>query len=243
MDKSLNGMQGRSETAPANGPSHVSSEAFASHMQGKGRPASSFEPNKSLIYTTTKDIIHARHSTYFSDKDNTVFVDGDEWHRVFNYIQKIFDLQVKEQDGGDPALGSAPASLLQLIRPVWKKCSYIDEIKNITKYVSDAHVVVELFVKGGRGKTPVMTKSGLHMFLKRFLRTVLTEQQFKVCDIAEKYMAQFVAEDASCIVNAGANAASSAPMQQNGPPVQAPDPPLMQVLAVCALRMMCSCAT
>jgi hypothetical protein len=180
--------------------------------------------DKSLIYgPTINETMHARHSTYFSDKDNTVFGDEDEWHPVIKYIQIMFDLPVRAN-----------------ARTLWKKCSSLDEIKKITKYVSNAHVVLGLFDESGKGKTPVMTKSGLHMFLKSLPKETVSP---KLLDIAEKNMAQFIAEGASCIANAGAKAASSAPMQQNGPPVQPPDAPPMQVLAVRALRMMCSCAT
>jgi hypothetical protein len=150
--------------------------------------------DKSLIYTTTNDKMLARHSTYFSGKDNTVFADGDEWHPVYNYIQEIFDLPVRDH-----------------ARTLWKKRSSLDEIKKITKYVSNAHVVLGLFDESGKGKTPVMTKSGLHMFLKTLPKEDVSP---KLRDIAEKYMAQFIAAHASCIANAGAKAASSAPIPQ-----------------------------
>ena len=164
--------------------------------------------DKSLIYgPTTKDIIHARHSTYFSDKDNTVFVDVDEWHPVVNYIQKVFDLPVRAH-----------------ARTLWNKCKSLDHIKKITKYVSNAHVVLGLFDESGKGKTPVMTKSGLHTFLGSLPTTAVSP---KLLDIAEKNMAHFIAQDASCIAKAGAKAASSALQQTQ---VQAQDASPMQVL-------------
>jgi hypothetical protein len=171
--------------------------------------------NKSLIYgPTTNDIMHERHSTYFSDKYNTVFADGDEWRPVLKYIQIIFDVPVRAN-----------------ARTIWNKCKSLDHIKKITKYVTNAHVVLGLFDEPGKGKTPMMTKSGLHIFLKSLPKEAVSP---KLRDIAETNMAQFIAEGASCIANAGANAASSAPMQQPCLHVQAQDAPPMQVLAVCA---------
>ena len=73
-------------------------------------------------------------------------------------------------------------------------------------------------------KTPVMTKSGLHMFLKSLPKEAVSP---KLLDIAEQNMARFIAEDASNIANGGAKAASSA-LQQ--PQVQAQDASPMQVL-------------
>jgi hypothetical protein len=168
--------------------------------------------DKSRIYAPTiNETMHARHSTWFSDKDNTVFADGDEWHPVVNYIQKVFDLPVRAH-----------------ARTIWNKGSSSDEIKKITKYVSNAHVVLGLFDESGKGKTPVMTKSGLHTFLGSLPTTAVSP---KLLDIAEKNMAQFIAQDASCIAKAGAKAASSV-LQQ--PQVQAQYASPMQVLAVCA---------
>jgi len=107
--------------------------------------------NKAAIYGLTKKeiIFKTRHVDYFSDEDNAVLIDGVAWHVAVDYIQKVLGVQKRVH-----AL------------TILKKALSVDEIKNSTKYITKKRVVLEVFDAYTKGKTAVMTKSGLHTFLQ-----------------------------------------------------------------------------
>ncbi len=100
---------------------------------------------------------------------------------------------------------------------IWKDYKDLDFIKKITMRQSNH---------------PLMKKSGLFTLLKTW--TPKKTDYVRMRELALDCLPQFIAEDASNIANGGVKAASSAPMQQDCSPVQAPDTSPIQVMLACA---------
>ena len=123
---------------------------------------------------------------------------------------------------------------LQTAKTYWNK-SLKDHFDAIKKYADYDPVVVQAS-NGIPYAVPTMTKSGMYFMLSQEVKGLWKESVRN--KQAARILAQFIADDASNIANGGANAASSAPMQQSCSPVEAPDASPMQVLAVCAHDML-----
>lgn len=129
----------------------------------------------------TDDIMYERLSVFFSDEKNIAFSCYNEfghydvWYLVLNFNQTIFKTYRDQASG------------------LWHTVyigAFADDIKKLTKYVKCGGIPTELFPKGGSGYTPVMTKSGLHTFLKRLPKCGKNALER---DMAEKNMEHFIA--------------------------------------------------
>ena len=146
--------------------------------------------DKGAIYGLTRKeiMIKTRHVDYFSDKDNTVLVDGVDWHVAVDYIEKVLGVETR-------------VHALTILR----KGLNVDEIKNSTKYMMKSRGTLKFLDAYTRGSRAVMTKSGLHTFLQNLPGSALNythrdrddknSVNYRLRDVAAKMMALLVDAD------------------------------------------------
>lgn len=139
--------------------------------------------------------MHGLQSMLWSDNSNKHFPDAKDSWKFFNFCVHVLGMEMTN------------------IKNKWKDAEkkHANAIKKFTKYVDVNEKDGVLYDDRKRNRTPVMPKSGILYMLSQEGLWPSTQRNRQ----AARILAQFIAEDASNVANVGAEAASSAPMQQS----------------------------